>query len=139
MRLLDPFDNLPDDAKYRTSVKTSHDTAGMLLRVHGRDGTIKNTVNFLLHRLQQILEQNGITAYEPDIYESTVLSVAFTVPGGAVGGPTPTVQSSSGHDGRRSGAVARRPAGAPPVASNVDRPLEGDSTKKRKTAKRGKV
>lgn len=137
-----PWENIvPPDREHRTSLILSGQAYSFISGVHCRKGTLQTTINILLEKAIQLLKDNGITAYDPDAYERTIVNSTLTLPGANVGttggsGGDPNGEAAVVHDGRGTQGIPQSDAGVRPATGD---PSGGNQAKGKARQKRTKA
>jgi hypothetical protein len=109
-----PYDGMANDDLLRTTILVSRKAHGELFQVRPQTGTLQTTINILIDKFTNELKRNGITSYEPELYEracadcTIILGGTVGVPTSGPGVPDSTIKTPSGDDRRRTKPVARR-------------------------------
>ena len=73
----DPYENLPERERHRTTIDVGGKDKSFLVSCHNRRGTVQVTLNILMFKLIEQLKANGITEYDPERYEAAVADCAI--------------------------------------------------------------
>jgi len=139
MKFVDPID-IPDKlgktpTTLRTSIVYPASVIAALSALRCRPGTAQTTVNILLIKLTDELKRNGITSYDPEVYERAIADCTIVLGGSVVGTPAGTIGASPaetpvGNDRSRTLGVGRPPEGNANQPADVRVAPPGNSGKR---------
>lgn len=114
-----PYAGLPEARIHRTTIEIDKQVWTFLSAIHGRRGTLQNTINILLSKFINELNRIQFHDYDPDTYERLVTGTNLIL-GGTQPSSRPT--SSKGDDGRRATDMVQQHTGADHVLPNPSSP-----------------
>lgn len=111
----------PEDTT-RTTITLSNHVISAIGHVHTKAGVVPTTINILLEKLIHELERNGITQYDPGVYELCITKLCIILPvakrpDGSTAGVAGSGESNhapqtpGGNDGRGTSPVVQSTAG----------------------------